>query len=241
MRKRPWLVPISLAAHLAAGVGLYAAGVWTIERLPVAHADNRIGTPIALGDSAGGQPAAAKRDITKKKQIAKTITQPEHHVDTQPVATVSDTGDGSGSGGSGDGSGSGTGETGGCLAPPCEAAPPPQQPPPPPEPPKPPVQRIVPPNLLQAAWLSGERDIHPPDPVVTQMTRDGVSKATGIYKICLDERGAVTTIKQLRSTGYDVYDRRLESGMSQWRYRPVQLDGHAIAACGTVTFIYEIH
>lgn len=73
------------------------------------------------------------------------------------------------------------------------------------------------------------------------MTRDGTSKVTGIYKICIGESGAVTSIKQLHSTGYEGYDRRLESGMSAWRYRPLLIDNKAVAACGSVTFIYEIH
>jgi len=100
---------------------------------------------------------------------------------------------------------------------------------------------MVPQGVLARQFLSGERDLHPPDTVVTQMTRDDHKKSVGVVKVCVATTGEVSSANILRSTGYDGYDERLVSGVRHWRYRPVMIDGIAVAACGTVTFLYEIH
>jgi TonB family protein len=243
MRKRSYLVPVSFAAHVAAGVALWAAGVWTIERLPTAHAAGTVGVLTAVGSPGDDAPLAARPQTIVKKHVADHITQPERaaHVEA-PVTPSTETGTGSGDGtGSGTGSGGPSSEGPPCAAPPCEAPPPVALPPEPPPVPKPVGPRMVPQAVLARQFLSGERDLHPPDTVVTQMTRDDHRKSVGVLKVCVATTGEVSSASMLRSTGYDGYDARLVAGVRQWRYRPVMVDGVAVAACGTVTFLYEIH
>ena len=89
--------------------------------------------------------------------------------------------------------------------------------------------------------MSGEREIHPARPGRHADDPRRQGQGHRHLQICIADSGAVSSIKQLRSTGYPAYDRRLESGMSAWRYRPLLIDNKAVAACGSVTFIYEIH
>jgi hypothetical protein len=49
--------------------------------------------------------------------------------------------------------------------------------------------------------------------------------ATGTFRICLDEAGAVTSVLPIRSTGFGAYDAERMTAMRQWRYAPYEVDG----------------
>ena len=176
--------------------------------------------------------------------MPKVLVQPEQVVHLEPIthATTDDATAGTGSG-SGAGSGSGSGDptsTGHCLDN-CDDGGIPKLPPPPPPRIDPPQPQVLPPNALSALWVSGDnRDIHPPDTVVTQMTRDGKDHAVGVFKLCLSTGGDVTSVAMLKSTGYDPYDHRIAAAIHNWRYRPFMVDNKPAPVCSSVRFEFTI-
>lgn len=97
------------------------------------------------------------------------------------------------------------------------------------------------PVTLERRRIAGRAMIVPDDATKDEIMRSGRSSVTGAFKFCLDETGHVESIKQIRSTGYPVYDRKIIGGLRTWAYRPLFTDGKATPVCTSVTFIYSQH
>ena len=100
--------------------------------------------------------------------------------------------------------------------------------------------RIVPPSMMEAARISGEAQIVPDDVTKTEIQRSGKDRLVGTFKVCIDPSGNVTSVAQLKSTGFSAYDTKIASTIGgTWRYRPLSVDGAAAAVCTAVTFVYS--
>src|SRR5438874_1475224 len=59
------------------------------------------------------------------------------------------------------------------------------------------------------------------------------------FKLCLDDTGAVVTVRGLKSTGYPAYDDKLRMTiLDTWKYKPYLVNGQPVPVCTAVTFIY---
>lgn len=111
-------------------------------------------------------------------------------------------------------------------------------PPPPPPPPAP--TRNLPPTMFEAQRLSGTQRI-PPDPETeVEILRSGKARVIGSYKLCVSETGEVTSVRQLKSTGFLEYDAKLIREMQRWTFRPYQINGVDHPACTAYTFIHAV-
>jgi hypothetical protein len=81
--------------------------------------------------------------------------------------------------------------------------------------------------------------IVPNDVTKTEIQRSGKDKVVGSYKLCITITGNVSTISQLKSTGFGAYDAKIQAEMRNWRYRPYMVNGRAVPVCTAVTFIYS--
>jgi protein TonB len=175
-------------------------------------------------------PAGSSKPKTEKKVVRKTkdLVQPdpEKKVEVTSDSEAEDQGvEGGVEGGVVGGEIGGVlgGEIGGVIDAP---------PPPPKEEPQ-----IVPQAALEAQRISGEKNIQPPNDVATAISRSG-TKATGVFKLCLNNGGGIQSIKMLKSTGYPAYDNKIKSTMNSWKYRPLMVNGKAVPVCTSVTFIF---
>lgn len=240
---RRWLVLISAAFHLALVFGLFVAGFWKLEQLDRPRISVALSQPLPPppAPAGGAAPTTAPKFTPKTpKKIATEITQrPEKPIETEkPVATKT-TGGGEGSGeGSGHGSGDitstsdctencGPGEGSGSAQPEKKKIIVEQE-------------HVVPPDVIRGMRLSGDTQVHPSDVDKTAIARDGKDKVIAVFKTCVNELGGVASVKLQRSSGYPSYDRALSDAMFGWRYRPYQIGGEAVTACGIVTFIYQV-
>jgi serine/threonine protein kinase len=113
---------------------------------------------------------------------------------------------------------------------------PPQAPPPPLTMPA----QTVTPTALDANRIAGERDIIPDNLTQSEIGRAGVDKVIGAFKICIAADGGISTVSQLKSTGFPGYDAKILSTIrGQWRYRPFMVNGKAVPVCTAVRFIYS--
>jgi TonB family protein len=264
---RRWLITVSLLAHVGLGVGLFATGIWRLERLDGGRAITVIGvmTPPAPAPE-GGPTSKFEAKLTPKdkpdKKIIK-IAQPQTKTDDAPPdTTAANTGGGEGSA---VGPGTGTGpvdSTGTCLEN-CGQA----------EEKhavcgngsredgescddgnlvngdgcsatctgEPPKVAIVPPALMTSIRISGDTQIHPSDTDKTMMMRDGTSRTVGVLKVCVATGGQVSSVSIVNSTKYSQYDARLVAGVRDWRYRPYLVENRPTPFCGMVTFVYAIN
>lgn len=233
----------SILLHAGIGVGVFAAGVWNIERLDGGiRAQTSLAMLAPLPEASGGAIKLPEvKVIEKEKKIVKEPVQPTEKTivaDTKPTTEVvapgsgSDVGSGSGSGSAGDpghclvncgGGGSGSGAS-------LEK----------PVPKKEDEETLVGPNVLTMNWLTGSRDIHPSDNTKTEMLRAGHAKTMGIVKVCVSETGQVSKASMLQSTKYPAYDAQLLAGVRDWTYRPFAPKGRNVRVCGVVTFVYVI-
>jgi TonB family protein len=110
---------------------------------------------------------------------------------------------------------------------------------PPPPPPVVEKPRDVAPQALKSRRLEGEEQIQPPDEVRNQIRRDGKTMVTTVMKICINVGGGVSSVKQLKSSGYDAYDEKIKAKMRGWRYQPFTVNGKPAPVCSSVTFIYK--
>lgn len=50
-------------------------------------------------------------------------------------------------------------------------------------------------------------------------------------KFCIDERGDVSSMRFVKSSGSPAYDRNICEKVREWRYAPYRIDGRATPAC----------
>lgn len=234
-----WFVLGSLLLHAGLGIGVFASGVWNIERLDGnIRSSSSFAVILPPMPAPAGSPKLAEVKLERKqKPVVKVVVQPPIKPDdTKPAdatSTIAGTGEGSGSG-----SGSGSaGDTGECQTDcgPGSAAPPAK--PPVVEPPKQ-EDTFVPPNVLKMMRRTGSTQIHPTEVTKNQMLHEGRTQTIGIAKVCVSETGAVTHVSMLQSTKYPAYDARLIDGIKTWTYNPYSTKGRNVKVCGTVTFVY---
>lgn len=230
----------SLVVHLAVGLGVFAGGVWSIERLDPDH--RPLGTLAAMAPppavSGGGEGRSASKEATIRPKPRPTLHTLSTRTTEQPKDQAGDKDGGQGGGGPGPG-GPGIGDKdGSCLVPPCG-----ELPAPPdvelPKPPPAPTETIVTSQALSMLRIAGETQLHPTVPVQNEMRRAGATTVTGILKVCVGESGQVSRVELLRRTGYPAYDQVLVDGARQWQYKPYLTHGQPVKVCAAVTFVYH--
>jgi hypothetical protein len=116
-----------------------------------------------------------------------------------------------------------------------------------PAPPPPPLQppradgappRSIPPFLLDQNRIPDKTQTVPDAATLAEMASAGVTRVVGVFKLCVDTTGAISELKQLKSTGFPAYDRKIEAELRRERYRPIELDGKITPICTAKTFIY---
>jgi TonB family protein len=245
---RKWLVSVSIVGHLAVGVGLFASGVWELEKLESDHRMAGIGIMVPTA-SGGGQQDLPEHKFVKKEKAEKKVVkdvQWDKRVDRDDKPKVAETkaeepGDGEGEGpgiGSGKGPGDQLGDDNGdCAIPPCDGI---AKLPDPPKPPAPPPVVNVSPTIMRALRISGETQIHPSRTVKNQILADGKTQVVGTLKVCIQASGAIGAVAVLGSTKYPEYDGQLLEAARRWHYRPHVVNGVATPACSAVSFVYSI-
>ena len=240
--RRTTLVTVSIAGHFALGLGLYASGIWKIERLESDHRLAGIGV-MTPTQAAGGSPDLPAPKFQKKeteKKIVKNTQPAKHHEEDKPttqVSTTSGTGNGGG-GGITDGP-----EIGGPPGDPCttpDCAPPVVETPKPSEPPKQLEVHTIAPNIMSALRIQGDTQIHPSNNVKNQILSDGKTKVVGTLKVCIQATGAIGSVAVIGSTKYPEYDQTLVEAVRRWQYRPFTVNGTPHPACSAVSFVYSI-
>jgi hypothetical protein len=246
--RKPLIVG-SVVVHAAAVVALSVAAMWRIEKLPLEDHTGVVASFQLPHDSGGGAAPKQAPLIAKKTPVRvkpKDTIQPEKRkeieqvavTDVAPADVIGDSTDGlPGNGGGGDGLGKEK-PSGGCLVEPCSqdttktvTVVKPKV-----EKPKPKAVVTIPES--DASRISGNSRIEAPQNVKVLMQRADDDRVVGTIKLCVNDRGDVTRTSVARSTGYDDYDDRLVSEMSQWRYKPLIRDGAATPFCTFVTLVY---
>ena len=105
---------------------------------------------------------------------------------------------------------------------------------PPPSPPK-----IVSPTLLEPLRIAGTKLITPDDKTKSAIAASGKIQVVASLKLCLDDKGTVSVVKLLRSSGFAAYDQHLDREIHTWKYKPFIDGGVAIPVCSAVTFVYS--
>ena len=102
-----------------------------------------------------------------------------------------------------------------------------------------PASPIVTAAALDANRLSGERKIVPDEITLGAIGRAGGDMLISSFKICVASDGNISSITQLRGTGFPAYDAKIQSTIRRdWRYRPFVVNGEPTAVCSTVRFVY---
>lgn len=242
---RRWLVLVSATLHLVLVFGLFVAGFWKLEQLDRPRVSVALSQPLPPPPApAGGAAPTNAPKLTPKtppKRFAHEPTQPEPKpVETAKPVETTTTGGGDGSG---EGSGRGSGDplskgpcTEDCGPGDGSGAPLPEK--------KQVIvdggDHVVPPSVIRGMRIAGDTQPHPSDVDKTAMARDGKDRIVASFKTCVDERGNVASVAMLKSSGYPGYDAVLSQTMFGWRYRPYEIGGQAVKACGIVTFVYQI-
>ncbi len=230
-----WAIPVItfvVLVHVGFIGGSWASSIWQIERLDRpkgAKFDIAVAPapPPPPPPPPGGQKPQTEIKIKPKKTV-KDIVQPVK-IEKQEVRAPEAAGNPDGVEGGEEG-GVADGVIGGDVT----APPPPPPPPPPPAPPQ-----NVPPTLLEGQRIAGEKMIVPNDVTKTEIQRSGKDKIVGSYKLCITVDGSISSINQLKSTGFAAYDSKIQSEMRNWRYKPYLVNGKAVPVCTAVTFIYS--
>ncbi len=108
-----------------------------------------------------------------------------------------------------------------------------------PVPPPRPHKLDVPPTVLEAYRVRGDKQIAPDDATKTAIVNAGKDTVVGSFKLCVDVAGNVDDVRVLKSTAFPGYDQQLLAAIRTWAYRPYTVDGKAVPVCTAVTFLYR--
>lgn len=250
MSRRTWLVSVSIVGHLAIGVGLFASGIWKLERLESDHRIAAIGVMTQSQAGGGGpgdlpEPKLEKKRREKDQEVEKKIVKDvQWDPKTKKPEVEEKKSTAPGGGGEGDEVGPGKDigppgddtTTGTCALPPCGTEPPRRPAAPAPAP----KVQVIPPSVMGPLRIAGDTQIHPSRTVKNAILGDGKNRVVGTVKVCIGRDGAITSVSTLSSTKYPEYDAQLLASVRSWRYRPYMVDGVPQPACSPVSFVYTI-
>jgi len=120
-----------------------------------------------------------------------------------------------------------------------EPTPPPERPVPKPVPGKETDASLVPPSVLEAYRIEGAIGIGPDDVDKSRMVDRGLHRVIATTKLCLSVTGEVSSVETVRSSGLPTYDRKIRKRISEWRYKPFEINGSPAPVCTIVTIIYN--
>jgi protein TonB len=231
----PWALPLLGGCFMfvfAILGAMWVKTIWALDQvdLPKSSIDLAIApSPPPPPPPPPGSSKPHDVQLTPKKKTVKDLVQPNIKVEKQEVQQSADVGDPNGEVGGEEGGVAG-GVVGGVAGPP--------PPPPPPPPPAPPQN--VPPTMLEGSRIAGDKMIAPDDVTKTEIGRSGKDRIVGSYKLCLTLDGSISSVAQLKSTGFPAYDAKIQGKMrSEWRYKPYNVNGKPVPVCTAVTFIYS--
>ncbi len=230
-----WAIPVIsfvVLVHVGFIGGSWASSIWGIDRLDRpkgAKFDIAVAPapPPPPPPPPGGQKPQTEIKVKPKKTVKDTVQLTK--IEKQEVRAPEAAGNPDGVVGGEEG-----GVSDGVIGGDVTAPPPPPPPPPPPAPPQ-----NVPPTLLEASRIAGDKMIVPNDVTKTEIQRSGKDKIVGSYKLCLTVEGNIASITQLKSTGFGAYDAKIQAEMRNWRYKPFLVNGKTVPVCTAVTFIYS--
>jgi TonB family protein len=96
----------------------------------------------------------------------------------------------------------------------------------------------VPPTALGSYRIAGTTKIVPNAATQRGIAASGKNRIVSSVKYCIDEAGAISSTKFLKSSGFPDYDATILAGIEAWRFKPYVIDGDAAPVCTAVTFIY---
>ena len=243
------LIVGSAVVHAVVVAGIVVAGMWKVDLLPLGPERPDIVLNIPKSPSGAAQlPAGQTQTVIKPKVVkirVKDVVQPTIlKPDLTPTAATTATTTSTIPGGGGDSLVPGDDTDG----PPCPAAPC--------VPgggggggdddddkPEPVVVKQIetlPPTVAKGLRMSGDEQVFPPRTVQLDMVHAGKGQVQGTFQLCVDERGTVSSVRQLKSTGYQAYDSELADAMRRWRYRPYMVAGEPAPMCTVQVFVYRI-
>lgn len=100
-----------------------------------------------------------------------------------------------------------------------------------------PPPKVVPPTIFLTLRISGRSRVVP-DPSTRHAIRKAGKRAVSSWKLCIDKKGSITTLRLLRSSTFRAYDREVERALHRWRFRPYRVYGTPMIACTAVSQIY---
>ncbi|HTR54438.1 MAG TPA: hypothetical protein VMJ10_27285 [Kofleriaceae bacterium] len=97
---------------------------------------------------------------------------------------------------------------------------------------------VVSPRLLEPRRVAGDKAVTPDPDVITAAANTGAT-LRGSFKYCLDESGHVMQVTTIQSTQAVNYDAKIARAMKEWAFRPVIVDGKAVAVCSAAVFLFS--
>ena len=100
-----------------------------------------------------------------------------------------------------------------------------------------PLPQAVAPSELEKNRIKGDRNIVPDEFEKRAIAPE--EKVVARLKMCIDREGKVSQVRILKASGYPGYDRKIETELRAWEYKPFLVDGKPTWVCTAVTFIYK--
>jgi hypothetical protein len=80
----------------------------------------------------------------------------------------------------------------------------------------------------------GDDRIEPDNATRAELAKAGRC-ASGTFRLCLDERGAVVLARAVIETGFPAYDEKILREIRAWKFHPHVIDGEPSGVCSEVT------
>jgi hypothetical protein len=95
-------------------------------------------------------------------------------------------------------------------------------------------------KLLESKRISGATEVIPNDlDRLKLQQKGGEVTVVGVFRVCVDEAGAVESVLPIQPTGLVSYDRKIVSTVHDWKYQPFLVDDKPTPVCFPITTVYK--
>jgi hypothetical protein len=96
----------------------------------------------------------------------------------------------------------------------------------------------VPGRVIVQSRIHGDGLIEPDDALRAELARTG-RRASGTFRFCIDDHGAVVLSRAVIETGFPAYDEKILREIRAWKFHPYMIDGQPSGVCSEVSVAYR--
>jgi TonB family protein len=99
---------------------------------------------------------------------------------------------------------------------------------------------LLAPRAFESLRIAGTVTVAIDAPLANEIRAAAKDRILASYRVCLDENGAIASVKQVVSSKVAAYDRAAAATIQGWTFRPYTVAGEPMPACSIVSLVATV-